>query len=131
MRDRIAADMQALRQSLAGAEAVTAQMQSIIPTVGQMVMGFVLPFALTFVAIPLESFIHSSRTFIGLAVAWLLRTCAFLLRLVGNLINHLGNAVIALYDLLIFPALWIEERFHKEAITSSETGPVRKEEVPL
>jgi hypothetical protein len=130
MRDRIATDMQALRQSLAGAEVVTAQMQSIIPTVGQMVMGFVLPFALTFVAIPLESFIHSSRTVIGLAVAWLLRTGAFLLRLLGNLINHLGNAVIALYDLLIFPALWIEERFHKEAVVPSETGPGRKEEVP-
>lgn len=129
MRDRIAADMQALRQSLAGAEVVTAQMQSIIPTVGQMVMGFVLPFALTFVAIPLESFIHSSRTVIGLAVAWLLRSSAFILRLIGSLINHLGQAVIALYDLLIFPALWIEERFQKPAIVTIEPRPGSEEEV--
>jgi hypothetical protein len=105
-------------------------MQSIIPTVGQMIMGFVLPFALTFVAIPLESFIHSSRTVIGLAVAWLLRSGAFLLRLIGNLINHLGHAFIALYDLLIFPALWIEERFHKQVITPAKQGPGREEEVP-
>lgn len=61
MRDIIAADMQALRQSLSEVEAVTTD-QSWIPTVGQMVMGFILPFALTFVAIPLESFIASSRT---------------------------------------------------------------------
>ena len=95
-----------------------------------MIMGFVLPFALTFVAIPLESFIHSSRTVIGLAIAWLLRSGAFVLRLIGNLVNHLGQAVIALYDLLIFPALWIEERFQKPAIVSIETGPGQEEEVP-
>ena len=61
MRDVIAADMQALRQSLANVEAVEST-TSWIPTVGQMVMGFILPFALTFVAIPLESFINSART---------------------------------------------------------------------
>ncbi|NIQ97122.1 MAG: hypothetical protein GWN87_25280, partial [Desulfuromonadales bacterium] len=69
MRDRIAADMEALRQTLAGADVVKTQVESIIPTAGQMVMGFVLPFALTFVAIPLESFIHSSRTVIGIVAA--------------------------------------------------------------
>ncbi|MFQ5353602.1 MAG: hypothetical protein ACE5DR_01530, partial [Thermodesulfobacteriota bacterium] len=60
MRDVIALDTQALRQSLAQVESVQGT-TSWIPTVGQMVMGFILPFALTFVAIPLESFIHSSR----------------------------------------------------------------------
>ncbi len=114
MRDRIAADMEALRQTLAGAEAVRTQVESVIPTAGQMVMGFVLPFALTFVAIPLESFIHSSRTVIGIALAWALRSGAFVLRLTGNIISHLGKAIIALYDLLIFPALWIEEKLHRE-----------------
>ena len=123
MRDRIAADMEALRQSLAGAEVVKTQVESIIPTAGQMVMGFVLPFALTFVAIPLESFIHSSRTVIGISVAWGLRATAFLLRLVGNIINHVGKALIALYDLLIFPALWIEERFHREPKPEKKPEP--------
>ena len=65
MRDQIASDMQALRQSLAAVEATSAAVNSWIPTVGQMVMGFVLPFALTFVAIPLESFVQSSRHCIG------------------------------------------------------------------
>ncbi|PLX98291.1 MAG: hypothetical protein C0623_13285 [Desulfuromonas sp.] len=125
MRDRIAADMEALRQTLAGAEAVRTQVESIIPTAGQMVMGFVLPFALTFVAIPLESFIHSSRTVIGLAIAWGLRASAFSLRLIGNITSHLGTAVIALYDLLIFPALWLEEKLHRDTKPEKqvETAP--------
>ncbi len=128
MRDRIAADMQALRQSLAGAEAVTSQVESLIPTIGQMVMGFVLPFALTFVAIPLESFIHSSRTVLGVSVAWVLRAAAFILRLIGNITRHLGNALIALYDLLIFPAIWLEEKLHRQP-KLEEPAQVPNEEV--
>ncbi len=120
MRDQIAADLQALRQSLSGVEVVAGQISSIIPTAGQMILGFVLPFALTFVAIPLESFIHSSRTVIGLTLAFLLRAGAVLLRIVGNLFNHLGKALIALYDLLIFPAIWIEEKVKK---TPTEEQP--------
>jgi hypothetical protein len=116
MRDQIAADLQALRQSLSGAEVVAGQISSIIPTAGQMILGFVLPFALTFVAIPLESFVHSSRTVIGLMVSFFLRTAAFSLRLIGNIINHLGKALIAFYDLLIFPAIWIEEKAKKKPV---------------
>jgi len=108
MRDRIAADMEALRQTLAGAEAVVGAGHSLIPTIGQMVMGFVLPFALTFVAIPLESFIQASRTLLGLVLTWLLRICAFILRLLGNLVHYCGRFLVNLYDLVIFPPLWIE-----------------------
>ena len=122
MRDQIAADLQALRQSLSGVEVAAGQVSSMIPTAGQMILGFVLPFALTFVAIPLESFIHSSRTVIGLTLGFLLRTGAFTLRLIGNIINHLGKAVVALYDLAIFPAIWVEEKMKKTpAVEQPET----------
>ena len=108
MRDRIAADMQALRQSLAAGEGVQS-VNSWIPTVGQMVMGFILPFALTFVAIPLESFISSTRTVMGFVLVGLLRATAFLLRLMGNIASYLGELLVNLYDVLIFPPLWIEK----------------------
>ena len=108
MRDQIAADMQALRQSLAAVEAGQ-PVNSWIPTVGQMVMGFILPFALTFVAIPLESFISSSRTVMGFVLVGLLRATAFLLRLMGNIASYLGELLVNLYDVLIFPPLWIEK----------------------
>jgi hypothetical protein len=107
MRDRIAGDMEALRQSLAGV-APSSVAGSVIPTVGQMVMGFILPFILTFVAIPLESFVASSRTILGLSAAWMLRSLTFALRLIGHIGYYTGRLMINLYDLVIFPALWLE-----------------------
>jgi hypothetical protein len=130
MRDRIAADMQALRQALAAAEAAQ-PVNSWIPTVGQMVMGFVLPFALTFVAIPLESFVHSSRTVLGVAVAAVLRLIAFALRLVGNVIRYAGVFLVNLYDLLIFPPLWLENLVRNREHQHTDIADVIvKEEVP-
>jgi hypothetical protein len=107
MRDRIAADMELLRQSLAGIEASSVA-NSNIPTIGQMVMGFILPFILTFVAIPFESFVSSSRTVIGMLAGWGLRALAFVLRLLGNMGFYFGRMVVNIYDLIIFPALWLE-----------------------
>ena len=107
MRDRIAQDMQALRQTLTGVEQA-AVATSLIPTVGQMIMGFILPFALAFVAIPLESFVSSSRTVLGIVAAGALKLFAFILRLIGNLGYYAGRLVINLYDLIIFPSIWLE-----------------------
>jgi len=107
MRDRIAQDMEALRQTLTGVEQASAA-TSMIPTVGQMIMGFILPFALAFVAIPLESFVSSSRTVLGIVTAGALRLFAFALRLIGNLAYYSGRLVINLYDLIIFPSIWLE-----------------------
>jgi hypothetical protein len=67
-----------------------------------------LPFALAFVAIPLESFVSSSRTVLGIVVAGALRLLAFILRLIGNLGYYTGRLVINLYDLIIFPSIWLE-----------------------
>jgi hypothetical protein len=108
MRDVIAADMQALRLSLADAEVVTSVSRNWIPTVGQMVMGFILPFALTFVAIPLESFIHSSRTVLGVVFVAFLKGVTFLLRLIGNFAKSMGAMIVGVYDLVIFGPLWLE-----------------------
>jgi hypothetical protein len=107
MRDRIAQDMEALRQTLAGVEQAAAA-TSMIPTIGQMIMGFILPFALAFVAIPLESFVSSSRMVLGIVTAGALRLLAFILRLIGNLGYYTGRLVINLYDLIIFPSIWVE-----------------------
>lgn len=120
MRDVIASDMQALRQSLANVEAVKSS-TSWIPTVGQMVMGFILPFALTFVAIPLESFVHSARTVGGVGFTAFLRALAFILRLIGNMAKQLGNLLINVYDLIIMLPLWIEKYAHRGHGTTAGT----------
>jgi hypothetical protein len=115
MRDRIAADMEALRQSLTGVvESDVAA--SNIPTIGQMTMGFILPFILTFVAIPFESFVSSTRTMLGILTVWGLRFLATLLRVLGNLGFYMGRLVVNVYDLIIFPSLWIEDLLARKAL---------------
>ncbi|VAX00648.1 hypothetical protein MNBD_GAMMA21-230 [hydrothermal vent metagenome] len=80
-----------------------------ITTVAQMGLGFVLPFALMFVAIPLETFVHSMRTVFGLIGVGTLRIIASLLRLIGNIMRFFANSLVQIYDLIIFGPLWIEE----------------------
>jgi hypothetical protein len=84
-----------------------------ITTAAQMGMGFTLPFALVFVAIPLETFVHSLRTVLGLAGMGLLRLIRLALRLLGNLFLHAGTALVRLYDIPIFMPLWIETRWRR------------------
>lgn len=112
MRDLLAADREALIQTLSGTEAGVPEFRWI-PSIGQMVMGFVLPFALTFVAIPLESFIHSSRTVIGVAAVGALHVVEFILRQAGNIFYYLGMLLTQVYDLVIFVPLRLEEALQK------------------
>lgn len=86
-----------------------------ITTAAQMGMGFVLPFALVFVAIPLETFVHSLRTVVGLAGIAVLQVLALVLRLLGNGCRHLGALAQRLYDLPLFVPLWIEGRMRVAA----------------
>jgi len=81
-----------------------------ITTAAQMGMGFILPFALTFVAIPLETFVHSLRTVIGLIATSFLRLFSLALRLLGNISLYLGVLLKQIYDLPLFVPLWLEER---------------------
>ncbi|HDS01988.1 MAG TPA: hypothetical protein ENO07_08210 [candidate division Zixibacteria bacterium] len=79
-----------------------------ITTAAQMGMGFVLPFALVFVAIPLESFVHSLRTVLGIIGVAFLRSLAWLLRFLGNISRYAARVVENIYDLVIFAPLLIE-----------------------
>jgi hypothetical protein len=87
-----------------------------ITTAAQMGMGFILPFALTFVAIPLETFVHSLRTVLGLFAIGALRFISLALRVLGNSFRYLGLLAEHLYDLPLFIPIWLEQR------SSSDTG---------
>ena len=108
MSDQIAQNMEALRQSLAAGLEPFPQVSSTIPTVGQMIIAFILPFALAFVSIPLESFVSSFRMVLGMIVAAGMRSLALLFRLIGNAGYYTGRLVVNLYDLMIFPSIWLE-----------------------
>ncbi len=108
MRDLLALDREALTQSLSGAGVVAEAEFRWIPSIGQMTLGFILPFALAFVAIPLESFIHSLRTMLGIIALSLIHALAFVARFTGGAARQLSNMLVNLYDLLIMLPLGIE-----------------------
>jgi hypothetical protein len=92
-----------------------------------MVIAFVLPFALAFGAIPLEAFIRGGRTVLGLVTACLLRWVAFGLRASGNAVLRLGKLAVQVYDLLIFPPLWVESLLRQRGRRAEE---LMEEQVP-
>ena len=123
MREVLLQDELATSALLRGeaAAAVTATGEFMwITTAAQMGMGFILPFALVFVAIPLETFVHSLRTVLGLIGISFLRVVALALRVLGNVFLYLGVLLKQVYDLPLFVPLWIEERMSR-----AEDGPAR------
>lgn len=107
MREVLLHDELATSALLRGEAATTVSNEFMwITTAAQMGMGFILPFALTFVAIPLETFVHSLRTVIGLLAIGLLRFISLLLRLLGSTFRYFGVLLTQLYDLPLFIPLW-------------------------
>ncbi|HEY8519831.1 MAG TPA: hypothetical protein VIN61_07115 [Gammaproteobacteria bacterium] len=113
MRELLMQDELATAELLRGGEAIVQSDYLWITTAAQMGMGFTLPFALVFVAIPLETFVHSLRTVLGLCGIGVLKTVHLLLRLLGTLFTHLGTVLVRLYDIPIFMPLWIEAAYRK------------------
>ena len=126
MRDMLIADKQALIHSLATVQQAGPSDGWVgrIPTAGQMLLGFILPFALAFIAIPLESLIHSTRTVGGVFLAMLVRAVAFMLRVLGNLARHLSKVLITLYDVIVVVPLLIEH------IVKGQRGTARSARAP-
>jgi hypothetical protein len=112
MRDQIIAADIALKRGLGGGEIVVAVVETAwvnkIPVAGQMILGFILPFALAFIGIPLEYFIYSARTVLGGLLVLVVLSLGFVLRLTGNVTRHLGRALAMAYDAVIFLPLMIE-----------------------
>ncbi|MEK7302839.1 MAG: bifunctional ornithine acetyltransferase/N-acetylglutamate synthase, partial [Pseudomonadota bacterium] len=112
MRDLIISADIALKQELAGGSAVTAAMTNSwaldIPKAAQMILGFTLPFALAFVAIPLEYLIHSGRTVFGALLVLGIRGLGFAMRFISSMMHQIGKGTEHLYDASIFLPLIIE-----------------------
>ena len=131
MRDQIAGDLANLRASLAGAASVengasVAAHSSInewIPLAANMILGFVLPLALTMVAIPLEYLLQTGRTVLGGILEMIMSIVVVLLRILASSFRHIGKLSISLYDLYIAGPLWVESKIagDKKAAQSNES----------
>ncbi len=107
MRDMLIADKSAMLHDLSTIQPVASDsMLTHIPMVGQMVMGFVLPFVLAFIAIPLEVMMYSLRTVAGVVLVITMRGFSFGLRFIAMIFVKLGRILVSVYDILIvFPLL--------------------------
>jgi hypothetical protein len=109
MRDMLVADKVSLMRDLASAAPVASDgLLTSIPMIGQMIMGFVLPFALAFVAIPFENVVHSLRTVIGVCLVQGMLGLGVGLRFAGLLFKRLANVLELTYDVMIVVPLMIE-----------------------
>jgi ABC-type multidrug transport system fused ATPase/permease subunit len=133
MRELLMQDELATTELLRGGGAALQQSDYLwITTAAQMGMGFTLPFALVFVAIPLETFVHSLRTVVGLCGIGVLRAAHLVLRLLGTLFLHAAAALVRAYDIPIFMPLWIEAKYRKREpgrVGSEEDGEERYAEI--
>jgi hypothetical protein len=116
LREQIAEADSALKLALAGesARVVTEASSSRIPVAGQAVLGFVLPWVLAMVAVPLEMLLDSGRFVLaGLAVI-VLSAFGQLAHLLGRISVHASALLASLYDVYIALPLrlegWVQNR---------------------
>ncbi len=109
LREQIVEADAALKQSLAGSSnVVVAATHSKIPVIGQAVLGFVLPWILAMVAIPLEMFLDSGRHVAANFAELLLRVFGNLMNVLSHTVRYLAIALPSLYDVYISIPLRIE-----------------------
>jgi hypothetical protein len=101
-----------------------------ITTGAQMGMGFVLPFALIFVAIPLETFVHSLRTVLGAIGLGILRAIATVFHILAAGFKQLGLLITRLYDLPLFLPLYLETRMNRQSYGQEYEEYAEPEEPP-
>jgi hypothetical protein len=110
LREQIVEADAALKQTLAGSgNVVVAATHSKIPVIGQAVLGFVLPWILAMVAIPLEMFLDSGRHVAANFTELLLRVFGNLVNVLSHAVRYVAIALPSLYDVYISIPLRIEK----------------------
>jgi hypothetical protein len=127
LREQMVAAEAALKHSLSGAvgTVVSEPVESMIPLIGQAVLGFILPWILAMMAIPLEMLINAGSTvFLG-GLAMIFSLLASAVRLVGHALRHLVSMVNALYDVYIVIPLQIERMTRQGGAAALRAGTLR------
>ena len=94
--------------AIRGTETVAAPLLSRIPVIGQAVLGFILPWILAMIAVPLEMLVESGRHVVGRALALVVRGLGLILRLLAHLFRYLTAAATQAYDIYVIIPLQIE-----------------------
>jgi hypothetical protein len=118
-----------------GTETVAVPLLSRIPVIGQAVLGFILPWILAMIAVPLEMLVESGRHVIGRALALALKGVGGLLRLVGHVLRYAVAVLAHVYDIYIIVPLQAERlvrarsgggEAHREAGSATLRNPAER-----
>jgi hypothetical protein len=115
LRERIVEADSALKLSLAGEEGrlLARASSSAIPVVGQAVLGFVLPWVLAMVAVPLEMLLDSARHVLASLLVVALQVVGGLARAAARVADALTRMLTQLYDVYVGIPLRIERALHE------------------
>lgn len=113
LREQLVESEQTLRRALAGETAagsveVARPILSHIPTLGQAVLGFILPWILAMIAVPLEMLVESGRHAVGRGLALLVQGLGVLVRLCAFGARGLTAVLTHLFDIYIVLPLYAE-----------------------
>jgi hypothetical protein len=124
LREMIVEADAALKHALAGQEgSIAAATTSRIPVVGQAVLGFVLPWVVAMVAIPLEMLLESSRHVLVYLAAFLASGVGSLAFVAARGARALGHVLPSVYDAYVSVPLRIERALKR----GREEGGAREE----
>jgi hypothetical protein len=113
LRESLAEAKTALDISLAGELAATVQnANSNITVIGQAALGFVLPWILAVIAIPLEMFIEASQHAFARFYTILITLLCYLATAVAYLIEGLFNILVHVFDIYIIVPTQIANLFN-------------------
>jgi hypothetical protein len=115
LREMIVEADAALKLALAGKDStIAAATTSHIPVVGQAVLGFVLPWIVAMVAIPLEMLLDSSRHVLVYLAALLASGLGSLAFVSARAARALGHVLPSIYDAYVSVPLRIERALKRE-----------------
>jgi len=120
LRENLAEAKTALDISLAGESAtVTNDINSKITLIGQALLGFVLPWILAVIAIPLEMFIEASQHAFAKLYTVLITLLCHLANAIAFLIEGFFNILMHLFDIYIIIPMQIANLFAGKRVSAS------------
>jgi hypothetical protein len=123
LREQLVEAEMSLMESLAGGGqgAVARATGSLIPVVGQAVLGFTLPWILAMIAVPLEMLIESGRHVVNRIIVLVLHGIGLVARFMAYVLQYAILLLAHLYDAIIMIPIQIERWIRGENAPSRPT----------
>jgi hypothetical protein len=120
LRENLAEAKNALDISLAGGSAVVSDdINSKITLIGQAMLGFVLPWILAVIAIPLEMFIEASQHAFAKMYTVFITLLCHLANMIAYLIEGFFNILVHVFDIYIIIPVQISNLFNGKQVSAS------------